>query len=251
MKRGRTPSTKVRSPRTSVEYLQALGGVHTLQDFAATQGAYETPIRVAFREHDVFECPPSGQGVIALMILNILSGFSEFSDPLSADRLHLEIEATRLAYSVRDAVLADPAQAEVPIAKLLSMEFAAELRSRIDPKRAMGEIPSFAPPDHQDTVYICVVDKDRMAVSFINSLFNSFGSGLVSPVSGVLLHNRGQSFSLDGRHPNALAAGKRPMHTIIPAHGCRRTAACRSSPFGVMGGHYQAMGTCASHFQDI
>lgn len=223
-----------------VQYLQARGGVHTLQDFAATQGAYETPIRVAFREHDVFECPPNGQGVIALMILNILSGFSEFSDPLSADRLHLEIEATRLAYSVRDAVLADPAQAEVPVAQLLSMEFAAELRSRIDPKRAMGEIPSFAPPDHQDTVYICVVDKDRMAVSFINSLFSAFGSGLVDPASGVLLHNRGQSFTLDDRHPNALASRKRPLHTIIP--GMVAQGGRVRMPFGVMGGHYQAMG---------
>ncbi len=223
-----------------VERLQQLGGLHTMEDFATAHGTHETPIRTSFRGHDVFECPPGGQGVIALMILNILSGFKAEGDPLSPDRLHIEIEATRLAYSIRDAVLADPAQSRVPTEWLLSEQLAAELRSRIRLDRAMETPPAFLPPDHRDTVYICVVDKNRMAVSFINSIFHPFGSGLVSPKSGVLFHNRAQSFMLEAAHPNAIAPGKRPLHTIIPGMLTRDGRV--EMPFGVMGGHYQAMG---------
>ena len=223
-----------------VETLQQLGGLHTLDDFAAARGSYEQPITAAFRDHEVFECPPAGQGVIALLILNILSGFKAEGDPLSADRLHIEIEATRLAYSIRDAVLADPAQGAVPVDWLLSEELAAELRGRIDLRRALSDIPAFLPPEHRDTVYICVVDKNRMAVSFINSIFTPFGSGIVAPRSGVLFHNRGQSFVLTPGHANAIAPGKRPLHTIIPGMAVRDGRV--AMPFGVMGGHYQAMG---------
>jgi gamma-glutamyltranspeptidase/glutathione hydrolase len=225
-----------------VDRLRELGGLHTLEDFRDAKGGYVTPIKTRFRGHDVFECPPAGQGVIALMILNILSGFEPGEDPLSADRLHVEIEASRLAYSVRDAVLADPSQSAVPLDWLLSEELAAQLRSQIDLKQAIKELPSFAPTEveHADTVYISVVDGDGMAVSFINSVFHPFGAALVAPKSGVLLQNRGQGFVLKPGHPNAIAPRKRPLHTIIPGMMLRDGKVCLS--FGVMGGHYQAMG---------
>jgi len=223
-----------------VEAMQRRGGLHTAADFVAAHGTVEQPIKTTFRGHEIYECPPGGQGIIALMILNILSGFSAEGDPLSPDRLHREIEATRLAYSIRDAVLADPAQSPVPVERLLSPAFADELRARIDPARKLDNLPAFLPPDHKDTVYIAVVDRNRMSVSFINSIFHPFGSGLVAPRSGVLLHNRGQSFVLDPNHPNVIAPGKRPMHTIIPGMAAKDGRV--RMVFGVMGGQYQAMG---------
>ncbi len=223
-----------------VAYLQGLGGLHTLADFAAARGEYVAPITTDYRGHTVYECPPNGQGVIALMILNILAQFEIGGDPLAPDNLHREIEATRLAYAARDAVLADPRQAEVPVERLLSKDLAAELAARIDPLRALDPLPAVPGTAHTDTVYIAVVDRDRTAVSLINSLFSPYGSGLASPRFGVLLHNRGQSFVLDPSHPNAIAPGKRPMHTIIP--GMLAKDGRVVMPFGVMGGHYQAMG---------
>lgn len=226
--------------RDIVDTLRAQGGVHTLDDFAAFRGEYVTPISTAFRGHRVFECPPAGQGVIALLILNILSGFPAEGDPGGADRLHLEIEASRLAYSVRDAVLADPRHSHVDVETLLSESFAAELRRQIDPARAMTEIPSFVPPPHSDTVYLTVVDEARNCVSFINSIFNPFGSGLMAAKSGVLLQNRGQGFTLAEGHPNTLAPHRRPLHTIIPGIVTRDGRV--QMTFGVMGGQYQASG---------
>lgn len=223
-----------------VNYLRRLGGLHTLDDLANTRGEYVTAIFTHFRGHQVYECPPNGQGLIALLILNILSRFEATGDPSSADRLHLEIEATRLAYATRDAVVADPDKAEVPVADLLGDALADRLAGMIDLKKARTDLPPFQMPLHRDTVYISVVDKDRNAVSFINSIFDSFGTGLVAPRSGVILHNRGQSFSLEPGHPNVIASGKRPLHTIIPGMLVKDRRAVM--PFGVMGGHYQAMG---------
>ena len=223
-----------------VSRLRSAGGVHTLEDFAGAQGEYVDPVATEFRGHRVHECPPNGQGIIALLILNILSRFEAKGDPQSADRLHVEIEATRLAYAVRDTFLADPAQADVPAAYMLSDALADRLAGMIRLDRALTDLPSFSLPAHRDTVYISVVDKDRNAVSFINSVFDSFGSGLVAPRSGVVLHNRGQSFSVDPAHPNAIAPGKRPLHTIIPGMLTREGRV--EMPFGVMGGYYQALG---------
>lgn len=222
-----------------VAYLRGLGGLHTLEDFATASGDYVAPISTRFRDHEVFECPPNGQGVIALLILNILSGLPHDADPLSAERLYLEIEAARLAYALRDAHLADPKLASVDTDWLLSESLAAQLRGRITDHASRAVAP-LGTPEHTDTVYITVVDRDRNAVSFINSLFNQYGSGRLAPRSGVLLHNRGMSFSLEPNHPNEIAPGKRALHTIIPGmlvHDGRV-----QMPFGVMGGHYQAMG---------
>ena len=223
-----------------VSYLRSLGGLHTMEDFAGARGDYVTPVTTEFRGYTVHECPPNGQGIIALLILNILSRFEAKGDPQSPDRLHLEIEATRLAYAARDAWIADPDKAAVPVEDLLSEELADRLAATIDLRRALTDLPPFDMPLHRDTVYICVVDRDRNAVSFINSVFDSFGTGLVAPRSGVVLHNRGQSFSLKPGHANVVAPSKRPLHTIIPGMVTRGGRV--EMPFGVMGGYYQAMG---------
>ena len=221
-----------------VEALGALGGLHTPDDFAGFRGEYIEPIKTTFRGHEVWECRPAGQGIIALMILNILSRFEAKGDPVSVDRLHIETEATRLAYHVRDSYLAD--HRDVPIDWMLSDRLADELAARIDLSRALPELPVLSPTEHRDTVYISVVDRDRNAVSFINSVFSPFGAAIMAPKSGVLFHNRGQSFRLDPAHPNCIGPGKRPLHTIIP--GMVTQGGRAMMPFGVMGGHYQAMG---------
>ncbi|MGM4985973.1 MULTISPECIES: gamma-glutamyltransferase [Rhizobium] len=223
-----------------VERLRALGGLHTLEDFAAARGEYVTPVTTTFRDYTIHECPPNGQGIIALMILNILSHFEAAGAPDAIDRIHIEIEATRLAYAARDAWLADPAKSDVPVEEMLSDEFAGRLASMIDLTQAIADLPPFELPRHRDTVYISVVDSERNSVSFINSIFDSFGTGIVAPKSGVILHNRGQSFSLKRGHLNMMAPEKRPLHTIIPGMVTRNGRTEIS--FGVMGGYYQAMG---------
>jgi gamma-glutamyltranspeptidase/glutathione hydrolase len=224
-----------------VEHLTRLGGMHTLADFAQAKGEYVTPIKTRFRDLDVYECPPNGQGIIALLLLNVLADLElKDRDPLSLERLHCAVEAARLAYADRDAFLADPAQADVPVAALLSRSHADSLRAQIRKDRRLERLSPVPLPAHTDTVYISVVDKDRNAVSFINSLFSSFGTGLMAPRSGVLLHNRGASFVVEQGHPNCIAPGKRPLHTIIPGMAVRDRRCVM--PFGVMGGQYQAMG---------
>lgn len=224
-----------------VSYLRDLGGLHTLADFAEHAGEYVTPIKTNYRGYDVHEIPPNGQGITALILLNILSGYdlSQY-DAMDPERLHIGIEATRLAYADRNTFLADPRHAEVPVDYLLSEAHADELRALISLDKAMEQVPRPKLPAHPDTVYLCVVDEERTAVSFINSLFNSFGSGFVSPKAGVVLQNRGCGFVLDPDHPNCIAPRKRPFHTIIPAMVTQGQRAVM--PFGVMGGQYQACG---------
>jgi gamma-glutamyltranspeptidase/glutathione hydrolase len=224
-----------------VESLRAAGGLQTLDDFAATKGEYVKPISTDFRGRTVYECPPNGQGVIALLIMNILSRFTPKGGPLEIDNLHVEIEATRLAYAARNQLLGDTAlDGAKTVAYLLSDRLADELAAKIDVRGRALALPAFEEPEHRDTVYITVVDKDRNAVSFINSLFAVYGSGIMSRNTGVLFHNRGISFQLQRGHPNGIAPGKRPMHTIIPAMVAEQGRVTMS--FGVMGGHYQSMG---------
>lgn len=223
-----------------VNFLNALGGLHVTEDFAKASGEYVTPITAKYRGWTVHECPPNGQGVIALMIMKILERFNPSDDPLDVDNLHREIEATRLAYAARDAFVADLATAEVPVEYLLSDTLADSLAARINLSKAIQPVAVLDAVEHRDTIYVCVVDKNRNAVSFINSIFHPYGSGLMTPKSGVLFHNRGQSFSLKPGHPNAIGPRKRPMHTIIP--GIVSKGERIQMAFGVMGGHYQAMG---------
>jgi len=239
-KEGRRGFYEGRVAADMVDHLRSLGGLHQLEDFAATKGDYVTPVTSDYRGIDLFQLPPNNQGLTALLMLNILSGFDLAAlDPLSAERLHLEVEAGRLAYRDRDALIADPQHSKVPVEALLSKEYAARLTQRIDRKRAATDLP---PPLMQssDTVYLSVVDRDRNAISFINSTYYSFGSGLVSPKTGVVLQNRGSSFKLDPKHPNCIAPHKRPMHTIMPGMAMKNGRVLM--PYGVMGGDYQPFG---------
>ena len=224
-----------------VSYLQSLGGLHTLDDFKNMRGEYVKAISTNYKGYDVYECPPNGQGVIALLLLNMLAGDeTKGVDPLSVERLHLEIEAGRLTYQDRNAFVADQNMAPVPTDWLLSPKHAQELRAHIDPKQGLDPLPPVTMAKHQSTVYISVVDKDRNACSFINTLFSNFGAGIMPPNCGVILQNRGQGFVIDKTHLNRIEPGKRPMHTIIPGMLGRDGKAVMS--FGVMGGQYQAFG---------
>jgi len=229
-----------------VATLRALGGLHTEADFAAGLGTAEfvEPITLNWHGYDVFQCPPNGQGIVTLMLLGILGGMASAGDgPLGALRYHRHIEAARLAYRDRDAFVADPSQVDVPVKKLLSAEYLAGLRGLIDDGKALRDLPAAGEtllPPHKDTVYLCVVDQDGNACSFINSLFEGFGSAILAERSGVMLQNRGFGFRLERGHPNCIGPRKRPMHTIIP--GMVMQGGQAVMPYGVMGGHFQPMG---------
>ena len=223
-----------------VRRLRAEGGLHTREDFVRHEGDYADPISTSYRGTRVWECPPPGQGLTALMLLNILSEYPNADGPLSVTRLHAQIEASKLVYAERDRHIADPQHVDVPVKRLLSRAHAKRLAAAIDPMRAMSTVPASALPPHPDTTYVTVVDKDRTAVSFINSIYYSFGSARVAPKSGVVLHNRGANFVVQPGHPNCIAPGKRPMHTIIPAMATKGGRALIS--FAVMGGHFQPVG---------
>ena len=223
-----------------VNRLKEFGGFHSLADFAATKGNYTEAVSTQYHGHTIHQMPPNNQGLTALLMLNILAGFDLASmDPVGAARLHLEIEAGRLAYRDRDRFIGDQDFAKVPVEQLLSDAYASKLRSEIDPKKAMQHLPEIEMA-MSDTVYISIVDKDRNAVSFINSTYHSFGSGITGPKTGVVMQNRGSSFKLDPAHPNSLEPGKRPMHTIMPGMVTKNGHAVM--PFGVMGGDYQPFG---------
>ena len=224
-----------------VSFLGSMGGLHTMDDFARTEGEYIAPISTLYRGYTVHECPPNGSGITTLLLLNILEGFDLSKlDPAGVQRLHLEVEASRLAFADRDAYIGDPRYVDVPVERLLSKKHGDDQRAHVRTDRAMNGIAPVPLPAHNDTTYLCVVDRDRNAVSFINSVFDGFGSGKVAPNCGVVLQNRGSSFKVDENHPNGIAGGKRPMHTIIPAMLTRDGRAVM--PFGVMGGHYQPIG---------
>ncbi|HYA37655.1 MAG TPA: gamma-glutamyltransferase [Candidatus Methylomirabilis sp.] len=221
-------------------YSRAHDGLLDLEDFAAYRSEWVEPISTDYRGVRVYEIPPNGQGITALMTLNIL----ERVDPrgmarLDADRLHLLIEAFKLATAERDEYVADPEFNVLPVDEMLSKEFAARQYGRIDPQRAAHYPIQPAARAHRDTVYLSVVDRDRNAVSFINSLYYPFGSGVVAGDTGIMLQNRGAGFVLEPRHFNCIAPRKRPLHTIIPAMAYRGDDVLA---FGVMGGEYQAMG---------
>ena len=227
--------------REIVARLKSLGGLHEEADFAAQRSEWVEPIHAPYRGYDVYECPPNGQGLAALMILRQLEGFTLADDSLGeADRLHLIAEATKAAYRVRDEHFADPRQADVDVGTFLSKEWSEQARRQIRLDAVLPGNEWHGGTLQSDTVYLCAVDRDGNACSFINSLFSNFGSGIVAPECGVLLQNRGSGFRTTPGHPNAIAPGKRPFHTIIPAMLVKDGRAVM--PFGVMGGQYQAVG---------
>lgn len=222
--------------------VQECGGVMTVDDLASHTSTWETPISTVYQGVRIYECPPNGQGLVALLTLNILSIFDLPADPLSAERLHLLIEALRLAFADAAWYVADPAFSPAPIDALLSREYAVERARLIDPRRATIDQQRGSPVAGSDTVYFSVVDGQGNATSFINSNYMGFGTGIVPEGTGFSLQNRGHSFSLDPAHPNALAPGKRPYHTIIPAMATRETDASLYASLGVMGGFMQPQG---------
>ncbi len=222
-----------------VATLAPRGSFLTAEDFARHRGEEATPITTNYRGLDLYELPPNGQGLTALVLLNILENFDLAAlDPLGPERLHVMLEAARLAYAVRDTHIVDPAHMRTPVPALIDKAFARTLAGKIDPARRVP-LPA-APSPGSDTVYLTVVDRDRKAVSLINTLYSYFGVGICTEKTGIVLTNRGSCFVLDPAHPNTFGPGKRPMHTIIPALAFRD--GCCDMAFGVMGAHYQPMG---------
>ena len=230
-----------------VARLNILGWPITMEDMAYQHSDWVEPISTTYKGYRVYELPPNGQGMAALEMLNILEGFDLAAlGHNSAEYVHLVIEAKKLAFADLKAWLADPAQVELPVETITSKDYAEKQRRRIDPTSAADE-PASGISDRVnwlsragDTVYLSAVDGERNAVSFINSLFMGFGSGVVVPGTGILLQNRGALFSLDPDHPNRIEGRKRPYHTIIPAMVYRDDKPWLS--FGVMGGHMQPQG---------
>lgn len=226
-----------------VQVLQQAGGVMTAADLAGHASSWEQPASVTYAGYRIHECPPNGQGMIALLALNLLEGFDLAGmDPLSPERLHLLIESLRLAFADGRWYITDPVVEQIPLAELLSKEYASERRKLINPKKVSIDQQKGTPFASSDTVYFCVVDADGNACSFINSNYMGFGTGIVPKGFGFTLQNRGHNFSLDPQHPNHLAPGKRPYHTIIPGLITRESDGSLYGPFGVMGGFMQPQG---------
>lgn len=240
---GRDAYYKGEIARAIAQVVQAAGGVLTEDDLAAHTSTWDTPISTVYRGLRVWECPPNGQGLAALLALNVLEGFDlAGQDPLGAERWHLLIEAMRVAFADTAWYVADPKFSPAPLEELLSNRYAASRRALIEPARATLDTTHGGPVAGTDTVYFCVVDGDGNACSFINSNYMGFGTGIVPRGWGFTLQNRGHGFRLDPNHPNALAPGKRPYHTIIPGLITRQGDGSLYGPFGVMGGWMQPQG---------
>jgi gamma-glutamyltranspeptidase/glutathione hydrolase len=217
---------------------QQAGGHLSEEDLATHESAFAEPISTDYRGIQIYEIPPPGQGVAALELLNILEGFDLASmQPSSADRIHLEVEAKKLAFEDLHDRIGDPAHSAIPTGELLSKDYAAGLRGSISRDAAAVVSPSVS---GGETTYLCAVDAEGNGCSFINSLYRGFGSGIIAEGTGVCLHNRGNSFRLEPGHPNAIAPGKRPLHTLIPGLATRDGALW--AVFGVMGAAMQPQG---------
>lgn len=225
--------------RRVLAYMQQRGGKIDGADLAEFEAEWVTPISTTYRGWEVFEIPPNGAGIAALMMLNILEQFpmGDYRHN-SVDALHTMIEAKKLAYADMQRYVADPHFAAVPVDSMLAKEFARERAAAIDPSAAKASVsPAELPVHAGDTVYLSVVDGDGNMVSFIQSNFALFGSGLVPKGTGFALQNRGALFTLEAAHPNVLAPRKRPLHTIIPAFMQKEEIRIA---FGIMGGWNQS-----------
>ncbi len=226
-----------------VGVINEAGGCLSLDDLAGHLSTWEEPISTTYRGYRVYECPPNGQGLTALIALNILEGFDLGAlKSLSIEPTHLMIEALRLAFADARWYVADPAFSNIPVEELLSKDYAEKRRKLIDRERATIDPKRGTPALSSDTVYLSVVDQFGNACSFINSNYYGFGTGIVPKGWGFSLQNRGHNFSLDPAHPNALAPLKRPYHTIIPAMVTRESDDSLYASYGVMGGFMQPQG---------
>lgn len=220
--------------------IKANGGFLSTSDLADVSVDWVKPMSCTYGDYELLEIPPNGQGLVTLIMLNILEELNVKSYPHdSAERYHLEIEAGRRAYAVRDAMIADGAHMTASAEALIDKNYAKDLASDIsiltrNDNILLPEIPS------SDTVYLTVGDKNGQIISLIYSIYSDFGSQIVTPKSGIVLQNRGACFNLEPGHPNALGPSKRPLHTIIPAMVLKDGQPVIS--FGVMGGAYQPMG---------
>ena len=239
-KQGRDGFYKGEVAEDMVETLRGAGGLHTMDDFAAHTTETTSPIGTQYKGYDVWQCPPNGPGITMLLMLNILSHFDlKKYPPMSIERFHLEAEAARCAYLMREQDIGDPAYVDVDVTRILSKEFAEGYAKKIR-MDGLIDLPKVSPPINPSTVYISVIDKDRNVCSFINSVAHSFGSAVVTNKTGILMQNRGAGFRVQPGHPNCIAPGKRPLHTIIPSMTTKGGRAVMS--FGVMGGQYQPVG---------
>jgi gamma-glutamyltranspeptidase/glutathione hydrolase len=223
-------------------FMRANGGFLRKTDFEKHTSTWVEPISVNYRGYDVFELPPNGQGIATLQILNILEGFDlRAMGRNSAETLHTMIEAKKIAWADRAKFYADPAFAKVPLAGLLSKDYAAERRKLIDPNRAAKQVEAGNPAlDQGDTIYMCTADDEGNMVSLIQSNYRGMGSGIVVQGLGFMFQDRGELFSMDPQHANVYAPGKRPFHTIIPGFVMKDGKPWEA--FGVMGGGMQPQG---------
>ncbi|MCA9079749.1 MAG: gamma-glutamyltransferase [Planctomycetaceae bacterium] len=225
-----------------VEFSQANGGHFSLRDFEEHTSDWIVPVSTDYRGYQVWELPPSGQGIAALQMLNILEAYnlSEMKHN-SVEHLHLLVEAKKLAFADRARFYADPEFVDVPVKELISKDYATRQRRRIDPNQAAIDVPPGDPRLQEgDTIYLTVVDKDRNCCSLIQSNYHGFGSGITPGELGFAMQNRGALFALDESHPNRLEPHKRPFHTIIPAMVTKEGKPWLC--FGVMGGDMQPQG---------
>ena len=220
--------------------VRTAGGAMTTEDLTRHASAWDEPISASYRGVRVWECPPNGQGLAALLALAMLDG-CEVPRAGSAERMHLQIEALRLGFADARWYVADSAVAPAPLEELLSADYVAARRAQIDPERASTSVARGSLAGIPGTVYHCAVDAAGNACSVVSSTFGSFGTGIVPASLGFTLQNRGCGFVLDPLHPNAYAPGKRPYHTIIPGMLTRRDGTLWG-PFGVMGGPMQPQG---------
>lgn len=217
-----------------VEFSQITGGVMTLSDLASFYPQWVTPLSVGFHDYEVWELPPNGQGLIALMALKMLEGLPYSSE---AERIHQQIECLKLAFADAQKFLADPRYMTVAAEDLLADNYLNSRRNLIGER---AEERGAGSPSPGGTVYLAAADNQGNMVSYIQSNYSGFGSGLVVPNTGIALQNRGHLFTLSPGHPNSLSPGKRPYHTIIP--GFLTHQGKPVGPFGVMGGFMQPQG---------
>jgi len=239
---GRDAFYRGRIARELAAYSHRVGGLLALKDLEDHRSEWVEPVSTNYRGYDVWELPPNGQGIAALQMLNLLEPYDlGRMGPESADYWHLLVEAKKLAFADRARYYADMAMARVPVKELISKDYAEQRRKHMDLRRAAQVVEPGDPRlSRGDTIYLCVVDKDRNCVSLIQSNYHGFGSGLAPRSLGFALQNRGNLFALDPAHPNTLEPHKRPFHTIIPALVTRQGRPWLV--FGVMGGDMQPQG---------